>query len=104
MATNLMVNSGDTILAIKAMIQDKESFPPDEQCLICMDKHLENGCTLQDYNITQDSVVSHVPRLRMGTGLAKSGCVEQLATVAAERLSSQSDLMSNCRMRSSSCS
>lgn len=62
----------DSIGNIKKQIQDKEGIPLDEQKLFFEGKQLDNNLTLQDYNITNDNLLSLTLFLR-GGGLDGEG-------------------------------
>ena len=57
----LIVKPSHTIESIKDKIHEMEGIHPDSQRLMYYEKELNNGCTLFDYNIKEDSVIYCVP-------------------------------------------
>nr|XP_027227587.1 polyubiquitin-B-like [Penaeus vannamei] len=66
------VTPQDTVEVLKAKIQDIEGVPIDQQRLIFSGNQLEDERTLEDFNISSESVLHLILRLRGGASLCSS--------------------------------
>lgn len=60
----LEVEPSDLVETVKAQLYGRSGVPPDTIRLIFTTKQLEDGRTLEEYNITKESTLHMVLRLR----------------------------------------
>lgn len=62
------VQQTTTVAELKVQIQEKEGIAPNEQRLIYAGKNLDDTRTMADYNLSADSTLHLVLRVRGGGG------------------------------------
>jgi len=80
----LYVEKTDRVETLKKKVEDKIGVPADQQRLIFGGKQLEDGHTLEEYNVQRESTGDVVLRVRGGKSqLVAIGCSESLLVSAA---------------------
>merc|ERR1719232_2423131 len=66
------VEEGESIEDVKAKISEKEGIPPEQQRLIFGGQQLQDGKTIDDYDVGDDATLHLVLRLRGGPGYTEA--------------------------------
>lgn len=64
---SIEIEEGESIEDVKAKIAEKEGIPPEQQRIIFGGQQLQDGKTVDDYNIGDDATLHLVLRLRGGS-------------------------------------
>jgi ubiquitin C len=84
--TTIEVDKMDTIESVKDKIHDKQGIAPAEQRLIFNGKQLEDGHTLNDYNVDDSANIHLVLRLRGGMQIHVKTLSGQTTTIEVDKM------------------
>ena len=85
------VEEGESIEDVKAKISEKEGIPPEQQRLIFGGQQLQDGKTLDDYDVGDDATLHLVLRLRGGSSVLGKGQFEVDEAFVKEHLHGLTD-------------